>query len=171
MNDFSKYVKHHSDLLKDAFSYPGSTELHCLSAQFGKFFEFKDVGINYNLLKPGRRTSYPHAEEQEDEFIYVLRGNPDVWIDGYTKRLSPGDGVGFPAGTGVCHTFINNTDSDVELLVVGESKPTSKIYYPLNPEREEQVRPKNLWWDEVPKNELGPHDGLPDKLRADRQHE
>lgn len=29
--------------------------------------------------------------------------------------------MGFPAGTGVCHTFINNTDEEVRLLVVGEA--------------------------------------------------
>lgn len=42
--------------------------------------------------------------------------------------------MGFPAGTGVCHTFINNTDEEVRLLVVGEAnKKHNRIYYPLNP--------------------------------------
>lgn len=163
MIDFSKYVKHFSELLGEAFSYPGSSEKHVAYSHFGKTFGFKNFGVNYNLLKPGCRTSYPHAEEQEDEFIYVLKGNPEVWINGYTKKLNPGDGVGFPAGTGDCHTFINNTESDVELLVVGDSKPTSKIFYPFNPEREVQMRPKNLWWDDVPKKVMGPHNGRPNK--------
>lgn len=93
-----------------------------------------------------------------------MEGHPDVWLDGTLHRLKPGDGVGFPSGTGLCHTFINNSDEDVRLLVVGEaSKKTSKIFYPLNPERKEQV--KDNWWHDVPKRPLGCHDGLPDKLR------
>ncbi len=63
------------------------------------------LGIHHERLPPGRRTSYPHAESDEEEFIYVLDGYPEVWINGYLWKLEPGDSVGFPAGTGVCHTF------------------------------------------------------------------
>ncbi len=54
------------------------------------------------------------------------------------KRLSleagAGDSVGFPAGTGICHTFLNNTEQEVRLLVVGEAnKKYNRIDYPLNP--------------------------------------
>ena len=52
---------------------------------------------------------------------YVLEGYPEAWINGYLWKLEPGDSVGFPAGTGVCHTFINNTSEEVRLLVVGEA--------------------------------------------------
>jgi uncharacterized cupin superfamily protein len=73
-----------------------------------------------------------------------------------------GDGVGFPAGTGICHTFINNTDRNVRLLVVGEaSRPDNRVYYPRNPEQ----RARKDWWQDAPQRPLGPHDGLPDKLR------
>ncbi len=51
--------------------------------------------------------------------------------------LQPGDSVAFPAGTGICHTFLNNTADPVRLLVVGEKpKPENRIRYPLNPEHE-----------------------------------
>ena len=63
----------------------------------------------------------PHAESAEEEFVYVLEGTPDVWIDGELFRLAPGDGVGFPAGTGIAHSFLNNTDEPVRLIVVGEA--------------------------------------------------
>lgn len=76
-------------------------------------------------LPPGRRTSYPHAESDEEEFIYVLEGYPEVWINGYLWKLEPGDSVGFPAGTGVCHTFLNNTEQEVRLLVVGEANKST----------------------------------------------
>ena len=137
-----------------------------LGANYRRHFGFGKLGIHHERLMPGRRTSFPHAESAEEEFVYVIAGTPDVWLDGHLHRLGPGDAVGFPAGTGLCHTFINNTDGEVNLLVVGEaSKPENRIVYPLNPERRAL---RDDWWDDAPVGALGPHDGLPDKVRAAR---
>lgn len=156
-----EFIKHYSEIQnEDNAHYPQSEELLSIGSPFGKKLGLKKLGIHHELLPPGRRTSWPHAESEEEEFIYVIEGNPDVWIDGNLHRLKPGDGVAFPAGTGISHTFINNTNEMVRLLVVGEiSKATNKIYYPLNPERKSQC--KERWWENVPKQKLGPHDGLP----------
>ncbi len=75
--------------------------------------------LHHELPPAGRRTSWPHAESAEEEFVYVIDGYPQVWIDGDIYDLVPGDAVGFPAGTGNAHTFINNSELDVRLLVVG----------------------------------------------------
>jgi hypothetical protein len=53
------------------------------------------IGIHHERLPPGRRTSYPHAESDEEEFVYVLEGHPEAWINGYLWKLEPGDSVGF----------------------------------------------------------------------------
>ena len=85
-----------------------------------------------------------------------------MWMDGVLHRLNPGDAVAFAAGTGIAHTFINNTDRDARLLVVGERpKPENKVYYPFHMER--QRGREDLWLDH-PRHPMGPHDGLPDKL-------
>jgi len=55
-------------------------------------FALKALGIHHERLPPGRRTSYPHAESAEEEFVYVIEGTPDVWLDGTLHRLKPGDG-------------------------------------------------------------------------------
>ena len=112
----------------------------------------------------GCRTSWPHAEADEEEFIYVLKGEPDLWLDGHVRRLKPGDGVGFPAGTGIAHTLINNTGSDVRLLVVGEAnRERSRIDYPMHPQRNEQIGTR--FWKDKPTQKMGPHNGRPDKPR------
>ncbi|MGE0284032.1 MAG: cupin domain-containing protein [Rhizobiaceae bacterium] len=149
---------------RDERHYAGHDELMSIGAPFGEFFGLTRLGIHHERLLPGRRTSFPHAESLEQEFVYVVEGEPDVWLDGHLHRLKPGDAVGFPAGTGISHSFLNNTDSEVRLLVVGERpKPENRIVYPRNPER----RPlRKDWWDDHPQRELGPHDGLPDLLRA-----
>lgn len=89
-----------------------------IGASIGCLLGLVRIGIHHERLPPGRRTSYPHAESAEEEFVYVLEGTPDVWIDGTLLRLAPGDAVAFPGGTGICHTVLNNTE--VRLLVVGE---------------------------------------------------
>ena len=146
-----------------AWSYPASDERHSLGAAFGRHFGLQRLGIHHERLPAGQRSSFPHAESAEEEFVYVIEGSPDVWLDGHLHRLKPGDGVGFPAGTGLSHSFLNNTDSDVRLLVVGDtSRPENKIYYAVNPERRAQ---RDDWWDELPERSLGPHDGLTDARR------
>lgn len=161
------YIKHWRELQgADDSHYPGSAELHTIGSPFGKHFGFARFGVHHEVLKPGRRTSWPHAESAEDEFIYVLEGAPDVWIDGHLHRLAEGDGIGFKAGDGAAHTFINNTGADVRLLVVGDHDLAgARIHYPLHADRNARMAERGFHWDDVPERELGPHDGLPDAQR------
>lgn len=144
--------------------YDGDDEPMSIGAPLGRALGLTRLGIHHERLPPGRRTSFPHAEGAEEEFVYVIDGEPDLWLDGHLHRLRPGDAVGFPAGTGIAHSFLNNTEAEVRLLVVGErSKPENRIFYPRHPER----RPLHEdWWDDHPERALGPHDGLPDRVRA-----
>ncbi len=157
-------IRHWTELEEpDDDHYPGDTELMTIGAPLGRALGLKRLGIHHNRLPPGRRTSYPHAESAEEEFIYVLEGTPDVWIDGQVYRLKEGDAVVFPAGDGTCHTFLNNTDREVRLLVVGEAdKPENRIRYPLN-ERYEATRADR--WVDWPARPMGAHNGMPDPTR------
>jgi uncharacterized cupin superfamily protein len=149
----------------DDSHYDGDDELMSIGARFGRHFGLTRLGIHHERLLPGRRTSYPHAESSEEEFVYVIAGTPDVWLDGELHRLRPGDGVGFPAGTGICHSFLNNTAAEVRLLVVGETRnPGNHVFYPRNPEQ--AVR--SDWWSDPPARAMGAHDGLTDRFRLQR---
>jgi uncharacterized cupin superfamily protein len=158
-------IKHYSEIQDaDDAHYPGSSELLSIGSPFGRVFGFTRLGIHHEVLPPGRRTSWPHAEKTEEEFVYVIEGTPDVWLDGVLHRLQPGDGVGFKPGTGLAHTFINNTGQPVRLLVVGDTNRTdNQVHYPCHPERN-AVLGEALWAD-CPARQLGEHDGLPDALR------
>jgi len=149
----------------DDSHYDGDDELMSIGARLGRHFGLTRLGINHERLLPGRRTSYPHAESSEEEFVYVIAGTPDVWLDGHLHRLRPGDAVGFPAGTGICHSFLNNSAHEVRLLVVGETKKAeNQVFYPRNPEQST----RQDWWSAPPARALGDHDGLTDRLRARR---
>jgi uncharacterized cupin superfamily protein len=148
----------------DNSRYPGSDELHGIGSPLGQATGLDVIAVHHELLPPGRRTSWPHAERDLEEFVYVLEGRPQVWLDGEVHDLAPGDGVGFPKGTGIAHTFLNNTADDVRLLVIGEkTQPDSRIHYPCHPGRNAEIGPRH--WQDRPARALGSHDGLPDRLR------
>ncbi len=144
--------------------YNGSDEMLAISASYSEAFKMMRIGVHHERLLPGRRLCWPHAEADEEEFVFVLEGEPDLWLDGQVRRLKPGDGVSFPAGTGIAHTFMNNTGSDVRVLVVGEaSRQRSRIHYPLHPKRNAEIGTRH--WKEAEGRPLGPHDCIPDKAR------
>ena len=146
----------------DVNHYPGDDELLSLSASFAHHFNLTRLGVHHERLPPGRRLSWPHAEADEEEFVYVIEGTPDLWLDGNLQRLKSGDGVGFPCGTGIAHTFVNNTNNEVRLIVVGEaSRNKTRIHYPLHPKHNAEIKERH--WKDVPHRELGPHDGRPNK--------
>ncbi|RVL04757.1 cupin domain-containing protein [Sinorhizobium meliloti] len=115
-------------------NYPGDDEAFSLGATLSRPLGLERLGVHYEILPPGHRTSWPHAEEKEEEFVIVLSGQPDVWMDGESYRLKKFDCVAFPPGTGIAHTFLNNTANPVELLVVGERIQDNRIFYPYRPE-------------------------------------
>ncbi len=160
------FIKHWRDIQEEDNSvYPSSDELLSIGSRLGEATGLVKIGVHHELLPPGRRTSWPHAESKEEEFVFVIEGTPQVWINGHLHDLEPGDFVGFPAGTGIVHTFINNSDKDVRLLAGGEkSKKENQVIYPLNPKRNREIGDE--LWSEWPKQTLGSHDGLPDALRG-----
>lgn len=167
------FIRHWSELENQTERhYSGDDEPMGFSASLARRFGLTKLGIHHHRLPPGRRSSFPHAESHEEEFVYVIEGRPDVWLDGVLHPLKPGDSVGFPAGTGIAHSFINNSDGDVCLLVVGEAnKDENRIVYPKNP-AQKAGRPD--YWDDAPLRPLGEHDGLPDEVRqwkAAKEHE
>jgi uncharacterized cupin superfamily protein len=146
--------------------YPQSDERMGPVRSPGKAAGLVRVGINLQRLPPGTRSSWPHAESDEEEFVYVIEGEVDAWIDGILHRMVAGDLAAFPAGTGTSHCFINNAAAEALLLVGGEANKTqNRIVYPINPSRRMDL-PERAWWHDAPARSLGPHDGLPDALRA-----
>ena len=141
--------------------YPNSDELLGFTRCIGQAAGLLRIGINLVRLPPGHRASWPHAEEKEEELVYVLEGTVDAWVDGAVYPMTRGDFAAFPAGTGICHTFINNSDTEATLLVGGEAdKADNRIYYPLHPQREGDM-PASGWWHDIPKRAQGPNDARP----------
>ena len=167
MSSRPSFIRSAHEVPEHTHVYPQSNEPMGPVRRLGKEAGLTRIGVNLQRLPPGTRSSWPHAEEDEEEFVYVLSGEVDAWIDGHLYRMTAGDLAAFPAGTGISHCFINNSDHEATLLVGGEApKPGSRIFYPVNPSRRQDMSAEH-WWSDVPARELGPHDGLPN---ARRQH-
>jgi uncharacterized cupin superfamily protein len=146
-------------------TYPNSKEMHGIDALFNRLTRFSRIGIHVEVLPPGRRTSWPHAERDEEEFVYVMAGKVDCWLDGHIHPMNEGDFVGWESRTGITHVVINNSDEDAVLMVGGEaSRQRNQFWYPFHPHRNKEIGAE--YWHDRPEPKLGPHDGLPNALRA-----
>jgi len=117
------FIKHVSELPSRERTWPGSDEILSIRTSLSRPLGLVRLGVHYEVLQPGHRTSLPHAERSEEECVYVLRGFPHAWIDGRLYPMKPDDIVVFPPGTRIRHTIVNQTDGEVQLLVVGERAP------------------------------------------------
>ena len=159
------FVAQWRDILnRKANRYPKSDEDQTLDARFDNHARFSRIGMRAQLLKPGRRTSWPHAERDEDEFIYVVSGRVDAWNDGHVTPMGSGGFIGWRNGTGITHVIINNSAEDAVLIVGGErSRMVNKFWYTFHPKYNKEIGAG--YWADHPMPKRGPHDGLPDALR------
>lgn len=96
----------------------------------GDRFNLVNFGVNLVRLEPGGVSSLRHAHRAQDEFIYVLSGEPTLVTNAGSTRLTPGMCAGFSAGTGDAHHLVNQTEGMVEYLEVGDRSPDDSVEYP-----------------------------------------
>ena len=98
--------------------------------QLGDVFGLKNFGVNLTRLAPKAQSALRHAHEKQDEFVYILEGNPTLITDDGRTPLRPGMCAGFRAGTGNAHHLVNETGSDVVYLEIGDRTPGETATYP-----------------------------------------
>jgi uncharacterized cupin superfamily protein len=97
----------------------------------GDLFGLKNFGINLTRLKPGGESALLHRHSKQDEFVYILEGNPTLVTDRGEVVLAPGMCAVFAAG-GIAHQLVNRTDSDVVYLEIGDRTPGDDGAYPAD---------------------------------------
>lgn len=98
--------------------------------QLGDVFGLKNFGVNLTRLAPHAESALRHAHAKQDEFVYILEGNPTLITDEGRTPLRPGMCAGFRAGTGNAHHLVNETDRDVIYLEIGDRTPGESAIYP-----------------------------------------
>ncbi len=98
--------------------------------QLGVHFGLTNFGVNLTRLVPGGSSALRHAHTRQDEFVYILTGYPTLHTNDGQLRLAPGMCAGFKAGTGDAHRLVNDTQSEVIYLEVGDRTPGDEATYP-----------------------------------------
>jgi uncharacterized cupin superfamily protein len=98
--------------------------------RLGDHAKLRNFGVNLTRLVPGGQSSHRHAHARQDEFIYVLDGEVVLETNAGAEVLRAGMCAGFPAGTGNAHRFVNRSNADVVLLVVGDRTAGDEVSYP-----------------------------------------
>ena len=116
-----------SNYPEPSFSRMGKREKRPL----GDLFGLTNFGVNLTRLKPGGESALLHRHSKQDEFVYILEGNPTLVTDGGEIALAPGMCAGFAAG-GIAHQLVNRTDADVVYLELGDRTPGDEGAYPAD---------------------------------------
>jgi uncharacterized cupin superfamily protein len=95
----------------------------------GDHFGLKAFGVNLTQLPAGDVSSLHHRHSVQDEFVYVLEGNPTLVTDDGEATLAPGMCAGFRAN-GPAHHLENRTGHDVLVLEVGDRAPGDEVVWP-----------------------------------------
>lgn len=96
----------------------------------GDLFGLKNFGANLTTPAPGAVSSLRNAHSRQDEFVDVLSGRPTLATDHGETPMPAGLCIGFPAGTGDAHMFVNRTGVDCVLLVVGDRSAGDAASHP-----------------------------------------
>jgi uncharacterized cupin superfamily protein len=101
-----------------------------LKRPLGDLFGLTSFGVNLTRLAPGAASSLRHAHSKQDEFVFVLEGEPTLITDAGETLLRPGMCAGFKAGTGDGHHLVNRSARDVVYLEIGDRSPGDSGTYP-----------------------------------------
>ena len=98
--------------------------------KLGDLFGLKNFGVNLTTLAPGAASALFHCHVAQDEFVFILEGSPTLVFGNNEHELSPGDCMGFKAGTGIGHQLVNRTNETVAYIEVGDRTPDEQVTYP-----------------------------------------
>jgi len=96
----------------------------------GDVFGLTNFGVNLTKLAPGAMSALRHAHTRQDEFVYILEGEPTLITDGNRTKLTPGMCAGFKAGSGNAHHLVNETTQPVLYLEIGDRTAGDAGSYP-----------------------------------------
>jgi uncharacterized cupin superfamily protein len=96
----------------------------------GDAFGLTNFGVNMTRLPAGCQSALRHTHMREDEFIYIVEGEPVLVTNRGETQLRHGMCAGFKAGSGDAHHLINRSGQDVVYLEIGDRNPGDTVIYP-----------------------------------------
>lgn len=109
-----------------------------------------ETSFSWHATLPKGTFVPPHIHPAQDEFLYILEGRFDLWLDGTDAVAEPGDLVRLPMG--MPHGIFNKSDAAIKCLFW--VSPTRRLY--------------DLFWA---LHNLGPEPNPADVVALSGQHE
>lgn len=97
--------------------------------QLGDTFGLSRFGVNLTTLTPGAQSALLHRHSHQEEFVYILSGEPTLRTGEGEFQLGPGMCVGF-LPSGGAHHLVNRSAEDVQYLEIGDRNPDDRAIYP-----------------------------------------
>ncbi|MFO7593143.1 MAG: cupin domain-containing protein [Pseudomonadota bacterium] len=107
--------------------------------RLGDYFGLTNFGVNLTRLAPGAVSALRHSHALQDEFIYVLDGQPTLYTDAGAQQLAPGMCAGFKAGGENPNHLVNESEADVVYLEIGDRTAGDEVHYPDDDIKAEMV--------------------------------
>lgn len=98
--------------------------------RLGDHFSLTKFGVNLTELAPGSVSALFHHHTEQDEFVYIVYGNPTLVMGEREYVLRAGDCCGFKAGSGIGHQLANRSTETVLYLEIGDRTPSDYAVYP-----------------------------------------
>lgn len=90
----------------------------------------KKLYINIDYVKPGGKSVKYHSHSHQEEFFAILKGNGLLRFNDEEIQITTNDFFAKPAGKGIAHQFINNSDDILIILDCGTIDVNDEVYYP-----------------------------------------
>ena len=123
-------IRHWRDIEgPDEPAYPDSDERFSIGAPLARRLGLTRLGIHHERLPPGRRTSYPQAESDEEDFIYVLEKlNKGNAIKAYMVRHDENESVEYLLEYGLDNMKAKQNKIYGFPLVISNQRNTHNFY-------------------------------------------
>lgn len=86
--------------------------------------QLSESSLSWHATFPPDTFVPPHIHPTQDEFIYMLEGTLDFWLDGTEAQAKPGDLARLPMG--IPHSIFNKSGQTVKCLFW--VSPTRKLF-------------------------------------------
>ena len=86
--------------------------------------------LNIDYIKPGGKSAKYHSHSLQEEFFAILKGSGLLRFNKEEIEVTTNDFFAKPAGKGIAHQFINNSNSILIILDCGTRDDNDEIYYP-----------------------------------------
>ncbi|WP_413570526.1 cupin domain-containing protein [Bdellovibrio sp. HCB117] len=104
-------------------------EVFSRSVVLSELVGMKDIFVHHDVIAPGQRASSPHCHTEVEEFVFVIKGTATVHEGDQASFAGPGDcAVFFPQNENK-HFVANDSNEDLEILVVSKSLNTVDVVY------------------------------------------